>query len=72
MTYEEIRGIAGVTGLLLFIVLFAGVLVYTFWPGNRKRFERARHIPLEDDPEPDLPPRNTPEDQSSSRGENGR
>lgn len=72
MTYEEIRGIAGVAGLLLFIILFAGVLIYTFWPGNKKRFERARHIPLEDDPDTDFPSRNNSEDKSSSRGENGR
>jgi cytochrome c oxidase cbb3-type subunit 4 len=57
--------------MLLFIILFAGVLIYTFWPGNRKRFEHARHIPLEDDPATDSGRRKTPEDQSSSRGENG-
>lgn len=72
MTYEDVRGIVGVAGMLLFIALFAGVLIYTFWPGNRKRFEHARHIPLEDDPDTDSRSRNNREDQSASRGENGR
>jgi cytochrome c oxidase cbb3-type subunit 4 len=71
MTYEDVRGIVGVAGMLLFIILFAGVLIYTFWPGNKKRFERARHIPLEDDPDVDTRSRKTPEDKSSSRGANG-
>jgi cytochrome c oxidase cbb3-type subunit 4 len=61
MSFDEVRSFVGVAGLLIFIALFVGVLIYTFWPGNRKRFERARHIPLDDD-----------SDDSSSRGENGR
>jgi cytochrome c oxidase cbb3-type subunit IV len=61
MTYDEIRSFAGVGGLLLFMALFAAVLIYTFWPGNKKSFEEARNIPLEDD-----------KDDSPSRGENGR
>ncbi len=42
MTYEDVRGVVGVAGLLVFIILFAGVLIYTFWPGNKKRFERRK------------------------------
>lgn len=61
MTYEEVRGIVAIAGMFFFMALFVGVLIYTFWPGNKKRFERARHIPLDDDP-----------NNSSSRGENGR
>ncbi len=61
MTYDDFRAIFGVAGLLIFIALFAGVLIYTFWPGNRKRFERARQMPLDDDP-----------DHHPSRGDNGR
>ncbi len=61
MTYEDVRAFAGLAGLFLFIGLFIGVLIYTFWPGNKKRFERARHIPLDDDPEDHSP-----------RGDNGR
>jgi|EndMetStandDraft_4_1072995.scaffolds.fasta_scaffold106555_3 cytochrome c oxidase cbb3-type subunit IV len=49
MTYEAIRSMAGITGLLIFIGLFVVVLLYVFWPGNKARFERARHLPLEND-----------------------
>lgn len=37
-------------GLVLFLLLFAGVLVYTFAKRNREVFERARHAPLDDAP----------------------
>lgn len=72
MTYEEVSGFVGVAGMLLFIILFMGVLIYTFWPGNKKRFEEARHIPLEDDPGEVSKTRNQAEDESLARGENGR
>ena len=36
-------------GLVLFLLLFAGVLVHTFRRGNRERFERAARLPLHDD-----------------------
>ena len=39
--------------LLLFVSLFVGVLIYAFWPGNKKRFEEAARLPLEKDPDPD-------------------
>jgi cytochrome c oxidase cbb3-type subunit 4 len=32
--------------------MFVAVLVYAFWPGNKKRFEDAARLPLEKDPEP--------------------
>ena len=51
MTYEAIRGLAGMAGLLLFIGMFTLVLVYVLWPGNRADFERARRLPLENDPQ---------------------
>ena len=61
MAYEEVKGLAAMVGLIIFMSLFVGVLIYVFWPGNSKRFEQARGIPLEKDPD-DFP----------SRGENGR
>lgn len=36
-------------GLIYFIILMAGVLIYTFWPGNKGKFERAARIPLDDE-----------------------
>jgi len=50
MTYEAIRSLAGTAGLLLFIGMFILVLAYVFWPGNKDDFERARRLPLENDP----------------------
>jgi len=61
MTYDDLRAFFGVLGLLIFVAMFVGVLIYTFWPGNKKRFERARRMPLDDDP-----------DESSRRGKDGR
>ncbi len=51
MTYEAIRSWAGMAGLFIFIALFILVLVYVFWPGNKDNFERARRVPLEEDPD---------------------
>ncbi|HSD93514.1 MAG TPA: cbb3-type cytochrome c oxidase subunit 3 [Methyloceanibacter sp.] len=53
MTYEQVSTITQVAALLLFVALFIGVLVYAFWPGNKKRFEDAARLPLEKDPPPD-------------------
>ena len=73
MTYEDVRSFVGVAGMLLFIGLFVGVLIYTFWPGNKKRFDHASHIPLEDDPDPNTDSGSwNSSDANSSRGENGR
>lgn len=33
-------------GLLMFVLIFAGVLIYTFSRRNKANFERARHLPL--------------------------
>jgi len=35
-------------GLVLFLAIFAGVLIYTFSSRNRKVFDRARRAPLDD------------------------
>jgi len=50
MTYDQVASISQVAALLFFIVLFAGVVLYAFWPGNKRRFEEAAKLPLEDDP----------------------
>ena len=51
MTYEQVAGITQVAALLFFIALFAGVVIYAFWPGNKKRFEEDGKIPLKKDPD---------------------
>jgi cytochrome c oxidase cbb3-type subunit IV len=49
MTYERVSTISQVAALLFFITLFVGVVIYAFWPGSKKRFERDARIPLEKD-----------------------
>jgi cytochrome c oxidase cbb3-type subunit 4 len=53
MTYEQVASITQVGALVGFVAMFVGVLAYAFWPGNKKRFERAARLPLEKDQEPD-------------------
>ncbi|HZP08091.1 cbb3-type cytochrome c oxidase subunit 3 [Methyloceanibacter sp.] len=53
MTYEQVASVSQVVALIFFVALFAAVLLYAFWPGNKKRFERAARMPLEKDPESD-------------------
>ena len=53
MTYEQVTTISQMLALLFFVALFAGVLVYAFWPGNKKRFEQAARLPFETDPDSD-------------------
>ena len=51
MTYEQVASISQVVALLFFIALFGVVLVCAFWPGNKKRFDEAAKLPLEEDSE---------------------
>jgi cytochrome c oxidase cbb3-type subunit 4 len=51
MTYEQVTSISQIVALLFFIALFVGVLIYAFWPGNKKQFDDAAKLPLEKDPE---------------------
>ena len=51
MSYDSVASVASMLGLALFLVLFAGVVVWALWPKNRKRFEHAARIPLEE-PDP--------------------
>ena len=49
MTYEVISRIAQQGGSLYFLLIFAGVCLYAFWPRNRAEFEKASRAPLEDE-----------------------
>jgi cytochrome c oxidase cbb3-type subunit 4 len=31
------------------VLIFAGIAIYAFWPGNREKFDRAARMPLDDD-----------------------
>jgi cytochrome c oxidase cbb3-type subunit IV len=39
VSYETVAKLSQVTTLLMFIALFAVVVVYAFWPSNRRRFD---------------------------------
>lgn len=47
MNYDTVATISQVASLLLFIALFVAVLVYVFWPGNRRRFDDAQRRALD-------------------------
>ncbi|HEY8594716.1 MAG TPA: cbb3-type cytochrome c oxidase subunit 3 [Devosiaceae bacterium] len=47
--HETLVGIAKYWGLLYLIALSIGVLIYTFWPGNAKRFHRAKDSIMNDE-----------------------
>ena len=49
MTYTALAQFAQTWGLLYFVLIFAGVLVYALWPANRRRFDDAANIPLRED-----------------------
>lgn len=49
MTFESVTIFSQIAALILFMVLFIGVLIYVFWPGNKKKFDEAADIPLENE-----------------------
>jgi len=54
MTYESASTFSQIAALILFIALFLAVIVYVFWPGNKRKFDEAAKLPLEDeDDEPE-------------------
>lgn len=53
MTYETASVLSQTVVLILFVALFVIVLAYVFWPGNKKGFDEAAQLPLEDDDKPD-------------------
>ena len=57
MTYTAATVLSQTVVLILFFALFVGIVVYVFWPGNKKKFDEAAQLPLEDDDEPDGDPR---------------
>lgn len=49
MTYDGLVAFAKTWGLVYLVLMSVGVLLYAFWPGSRKKFERYGKIPLEED-----------------------
>jgi cytochrome c oxidase cbb3-type subunit 4 len=46
--HETLVGFAKSWGLFYLIALAVGVLIYAFWPSNRKRFHTAKTSILDD------------------------
>ncbi len=47
--YVELANFAQTWGLLYFLSVFLGILVYAMWPKNKQRFDDAARIPLQED-----------------------
>ena len=52
MTYDTVATISQVLSLLMFIAMFAAVLVYALWPANGERFAQAQRDALDLDKRP--------------------
>ncbi|MEE9330545.1 MAG: cbb3-type cytochrome c oxidase subunit 3 [Parvularculaceae bacterium] len=47
--YETLSNLAQTLGLLLFVLAFAMVLYYALRPGNKKTFDHAANLPLNEE-----------------------
>ncbi|HEY7842793.1 MAG TPA: cbb3-type cytochrome c oxidase subunit 3 [Bradyrhizobium sp.] len=50
--HDFLVGLSKSFGLFYLLALSAAVLVYTFWPSNKKRFDRAAQSILRDEDKP--------------------
>lgn len=48
-TYKIIAEFAQTWGLIYFVLSFAAVLLYAFWPSRRQVFHDAAQMPLQED-----------------------
>jgi len=49
MDYDILRQLADSWGLLYLMIVFIGVVIFTFRPWARKRYDEAAKIPLKED-----------------------
>ncbi|PCI02948.1 MAG: CcoQ/FixQ family Cbb3-type cytochrome c oxidase assembly chaperone [Hyphomicrobiales bacterium] len=49
MDYDFLRGFADSWGLLYMVVIFIGVIAFTFRPGSKKIADEIANIPLKED-----------------------
>lgn len=49
MNYQDVLYASETYGLIYLMLLFAIVLVYALWPRNKKKFDDAARMPLEED-----------------------
>lgn len=47
MTYDQVATFSQVSTLLLFVALFAGVLIYALWPSNGRKFDQVQRDALD-------------------------
>lgn len=52
LDHDSIVAFAKSWGLFYLIALSVGVLIYVFWPSNRKRFDRAKRSILDKNDRP--------------------
>lgn len=50
--HDTLVGFSKSWGLFYLLAMAAGVLIYTFWPSNKKFFDRAKKSILDDDDKP--------------------
>ena len=50
--HDFLVGFSKSFGLFYLIALSIGVLVYVYWPSNKKRFDQAAHSILSDEDKP--------------------
>ena len=49
MDYETLRQMADSWGLLYLVLVFVGVVLFTFRPSAKRRYDAAAKIPLKED-----------------------
>ncbi|MFC7048512.1 cbb3-type cytochrome c oxidase subunit 3 [Emcibacter nanhaiensis] len=49
ITHHDASTFAQTWGLVLFLVLFVGIVAYALWPGNRDKFNKASRAPLDEE-----------------------
>ena len=49
MTHESATVLAQTIALIIFFGLFIAVIAYVLWPGNKRSFEEAAKLPLDDE-----------------------
>ena len=49
MDYQTLRTFADSWGLLFLVILFVGIIAFTFRPGSRKKADEDSKIPFKDE-----------------------
>ena len=52
LDHDFLVGFSKSFGLFYLIALSVGILIYTFWPSNKKRFDHAADSILQDEDKP--------------------